>query len=177
MNNTLSKIIIFTAGAAIGSVVTWKLVKDKYEQIAREEIKSIRDFYFSSENSEDPEKENDGSDFIEDKKDFDKIVKDAGYLMPQGSETSNKSIDKKEEDDDMEPYVIPPEEFDENDYETVSLYYFEDGTLQNAITNEVIDDPEELVGSDFMYHFGEYEADSVYIRNDALETDFEILRG
>ena len=43
--NTLIKAFIFIAGAAIGSVVTWKLIKDKYEQIAQEEIDSVKEEY------------------------------------------------------------------------------------------------------------------------------------
>ena len=34
--STLSNIVIFAVGAAIGSAVTWKLLKTKYEQIAQE---------------------------------------------------------------------------------------------------------------------------------------------
>ena len=52
MNNTiLSNIFMFAAGAAIGTVVTWKLVKTKYEQIANEEIEEIREYYRSKNES------------------------------------------------------------------------------------------------------------------------------
>lgn len=43
--NMLVKAFIFVAGAAIGSVATWKVVKTKYEQISREEIKSVKEEY------------------------------------------------------------------------------------------------------------------------------------
>lgn len=43
--NTLVKAFIFVAGAAIGSVATWKVVKTKYEQITQEEIKSVKEEY------------------------------------------------------------------------------------------------------------------------------------
>ena len=36
-------------------------------------------------------------------------------------------------------------------------------------------DIEYLVGEDSLDHFGEYEDDSVFVRNDDLKTDFEIL--
>ena len=42
---TLVKAFIFVAGAAIGSAVTWKVVKNKYEQITQEEIKSVKEEY------------------------------------------------------------------------------------------------------------------------------------
>ena len=41
----LSKVFIFAVGAAIGSAVTWKLVKTKYEKIANEEIESVKEIY------------------------------------------------------------------------------------------------------------------------------------
>ena len=43
MNKTVIGIISFAAGAAIGSVATWMLVKNKYEQIAQEEIEEVSD--------------------------------------------------------------------------------------------------------------------------------------
>ena len=45
MNDTLSKVLIFVAGAAVGSVVTWRLVETKYKKIADEEIKSVKEVF------------------------------------------------------------------------------------------------------------------------------------
>ena len=45
MNKTLCNVLLVTVGAAIGSLVTWKVVKTKYEQIAQEEIDSVKDEY------------------------------------------------------------------------------------------------------------------------------------
>ena len=42
MSNALSNLLLFVTGAAVGSVVTWKLVKTKYEQLANEEIESVK---------------------------------------------------------------------------------------------------------------------------------------
>lgn len=160
----LSKMFIFTAGAAIGSAVTWKVIKTKYERIAQEEIESVREVYDMASKEEESTEESDDED--ENIAGYKDIVDRLGY-------TENM---EKEEDDVSEPYVIPPEEYDENGYETVSLYYYEDGVLENAITREVIENASELVGDDFMNHFGEYEDDSVFVRNDDIETDFEILK-
>ena len=46
MNNKITKILLFTLGAAIGSAITWKLVKNKYEKMAITEIDAIRKYYF-----------------------------------------------------------------------------------------------------------------------------------
>ena len=73
------------------------------------------------------------------------------------------------------PYVISPDEFgNEFDYEEVSLTYYADGVLTDDQDN-IIEDVEGLVGLDSLNHFGEYEDDSVFVRNDALQTDYEIL--
>lgn len=45
MNKKLFGAIMFAVGAAIGSAVTWKVVKTKYEQIAQEEIDSVKEEY------------------------------------------------------------------------------------------------------------------------------------
>lgn len=45
MNKTLCNVLLVTVGAAIGSLVTWKVAKTKYEQIAQEEIDSVKEEY------------------------------------------------------------------------------------------------------------------------------------
>ena len=74
------------------------------------------------------------------------------------------------------PYVIPPEDFGDVDidYETKSLVMYADGVLVNEY-GAIIEDVDNLVGKDSLNHFGEYEDDSVFVRNDRLKTDFEIL--
>lgn len=197
MNSTLSKIIVFTAGAAVGSVVTWKIVKTKYEQLAREEIESVKEIYSTKmsdhgsvaeketcEDSEDEEDEEDEDLSYDDeskpfpdrseREAYSRLVKDSGY-KPNQTDTNQNS----EEDDDMDkPYVISPEEFGENGYETVSLTYYEgDGVLTDDVDEPFDEDEiEEYVVPDFVEHFGEYEDDSVFVRNDFMKTDFEILK-
>ena len=55
-----------------------------------------------------------------------------------------------------------------------SLTYTADGVLLDDM-NEIVDDIEEVVGEDSLEHFGEYEDDPVYVRNDAKKCDYEIL--
>lgn len=164
-------LFIFAAGAAIGSAVTWKLVKTKYEQIANEEIREIKDFYFglSEENCDIDEYEEDVEEEFDDsyKEEYENLVDASGYRN-----YSNKK--EKEEEDMGGPYVISPEEFDTEDYEVVSLLYFNDKVLTDEQYN-VIEDVEGLVGKDSLNHFGEYEDDSVFVRDDEKKIDYEIL--
>lgn len=74
------------------------------------------------------------------------------------------------------PYIIPPEMFDEEpDYDAVTLTYYNDGVVAD-MWDEKVDDVDDTIGSDSLNHFGEYEEDSVFVRNDNLKTDYEILR-
>ena len=172
----LSKVLIFTAGTLIGSVVTYKMIKDKYEQLAQEEIDSVKQEFGIGVKKTEPEepvkqieeKTNNTSTL----KEYDKILRNQKYTKYSNSETD----ENKEETRVDRPYVIAPEEFDElDDYESNELTYYSCGTLADDCDN-IIDDVDEIVGDDFAEHFGEYEDDSVYIRNDALKCDYAIMR-
>ena len=56
----------------------------------------------------------------------------------------------------------------------ISLTYYADGVLADE-NDEVIEDVEDAVGIDSLNRFGEYEDDSVFVRNDARKCDYEIL--
>lgn len=178
MNDTLNKVFIFAAGAVIGSAVTWKIIKTKYEQIANEEIESVKERFRNREdaakNGASDEKGNvDNSLKDRDLSSYESIINEnayRNYSTPKGSEN-----EIKEEESVDRPYVIPPEEYDENDYETESLTYYADGVLTDIYDN-IIEDVEGTVGKDSLTHFGEFEDDSVFVRNDERKTDYEILR-
>ena len=61
MKSKFINVLMFAVGAAIGSAVTWKIVKTKYDRIVQEEIESIREA-FDNNCSDDQEKEEDCED-------------------------------------------------------------------------------------------------------------------
>ena len=65
--------------------------------------------------------------------------------------------------------VNPEEEYE--DYDVVTLTYYKDGVLADG---DDILEPEDYVPTDFADKFNENE-DAVYVRNEKLETVFEIL--
>lgn len=180
MKNGIINVFIFAAGAAIGSAVTWKFVKTKYERIANEEIESVKEVYSrknKEEASESVEPIDDDSlaTTIEEMNRYCDEINNCGYstAVNINSERRGKPMTNNG------PYVISPEEFDEIDgYEAVSLtYYHGDGVLTNMWDSPLDEDEiEEMVGKDFAEHYGEYEEDSVFIRNDDLKADYEICR-
>ena len=168
MNKTiLSNIGMFVAGAAIGSLVTWKLVKTKYERIAQEEIDSVKEV-FSKREEKSSEKDIDEDD--SETESLEDIIDESCYK----TESTDKE-EKKEMNNSDRPYVITPEEFGDSDYAIISLTYYTDGTVTNE-KNKIVANVDELIGLDSLDHFGEYEDDSVFVRNDALQIDFEILK-
>lgn len=175
MNKTLSNLFIFTAGAAIGSAVTWKLVKDKYARLAQEEIEAVREVYMKHEEeteaavSEEPKAVIPESvpEFTEQER--------VDYANIANSYNNNNK--KGVPEPVKRPYVISPEDFEDSEYQAVSLTYYADGVVEDDFY-EVWDDDmiDEKIGRDSLNHFGEYEEDSVFVRNDEEETDYEILR-
>ena len=94
-------------------------------------------------------------------------------VVPPKAETREEPVQSENSGD--VPYVISPDEFDELDgYTPISLTYFADGVLADEY-GVIVDNMEEIVG-DGLNHFGEYEEDAVYVRNDAKRCDYEILK-
>ena len=162
---------MFLAGATVGAAATWLCLRRYYEQITQEEIDSVKASF--------AERKPVIANIAKLKPD---LVNYAAKLQEEGytnyTEHSKKNTEeKKDEPMPNEPYVISPDDYGENDnYTQISLvYYAGDGVLADD-EDEVVEDIEDTVGEDFAEHFGEYEDDSVFIRNDRLRCDYEILR-
>ena len=182
MNTTMSNAVAFTIGVATGASITYILIKKHFKKIADDEIDTMRE-YFQNKRAEEAnalEEEPDEAEVKEarDEHQEDKPnIREYASLIKKENYTnySDTVADKKKEVDDVEkPYVITPEEFGELDYSTISLTYYSDGVLTYE-SDELVEDVDDIVGADFAEHFGEYEDDSVFIRNDRMKTDFEIL--
>ncbi len=194
----MNKYIMFALGAATGSLVTWYVIDKKYKKHADEEIAEMAEYYREKLNSmnelaKDAEEDNRvihsgkypwGMNFDEvaqkedpDKEKYEDLVSvyAEGKKVYEGNVVQEDGIVKVENFKDFtKPYVIPPEEYGEFGNAQKSLTYYSDFVLVDE-DDDIIVDPEHLVG-DALEHFGDYEDDSVHVRNEELETDFEILR-
>lgn len=177
MNSTLTNLLIFATGACVGSVVTWKYVKTKYEQIAQEEIDSVKEHLGKRIINAEETIEADGytGPLLDDISQED-VQKNSEIITKQGYTNYSNIVKKEKEENNVDkPYVIEPGEYGEMDgYETVSLNYFADGVVADDDYNE-LEDIDGTIGEDSLDHFGEFEDDSVFVRNDALQCDYEIL--
>ena len=170
----LGTIFAFSLGAAAGAVVTWKVLKKKYERYAQEEIDSVKETYKKKYEYKDEDKViYEPTPEVEDAINAGEMVTAYGYST--FSEYTTTEIKETKDEKKEGPYVISPEEFDEIGYETSNLTYYADGVLADDV-NDVIENVEALVGEDSLEAFGEYEDDTVFVRNDSLKTDFEICR-
>ena len=174
MNNKIVGFMMFAVGATIGSVATWMVIKTKYERIADEEIESIREVYSKKEaamkENQEPVAEKPS---IYEMKAYLECIKENNYGNKKDDEEENE---EGENDMNDSPYVISPEEFGNvDDHICVYLSYYADGVLADDWGTEVID-PEEEVGPNIVSHFGEYEEDTVFVRNEKLKVDYEICR-
>lgn len=168
---------MFMAGLTIGSAATWLCLKKRYEQIAQEEIDSVK-AVFAEKKPETVIRKEENENLDKDNK----IKADQAKLKPDlinytnYASTNNKNAKEEKVNMVEKPYIISPEEFgDFDEYTKLSLTYYSDGVLADE-NDEIVDDIDETVGADFADHFGEYEDDSVFVRNDRLKCDYEILR-
>ena len=176
MKNIVKSAVIFAAGVSIGATVAWRFLKAKYARIAQEEIDSVKEIYSAKESKikkvlseADVYKTKDNLVDESTRHEYSKVVYGLGYT------STDEKKEVKEDKVLVKPYVISPDELGEKDYSIVSLNYYADGVLADDF-DVVIDDVENTVGEDALTHFGEYEDDSVFVRNDERELDYEILK-
>lgn len=192
-------LLIFAAGLAVGAVAGAVIVKNKVLADAKAEIDEVREYYRESrgvkEVEEVKEKVEETIDRIQDlieehveevkeveKKEYelkDIQIKDepktglTNYNQIAKMYTSKNEFQTPMYDD---PFVIDPSEFGENpEYDTETLTYFADGVLVDDV-DDVIEEPDIVVGLENLKVFEEFGATSVYVRNDIYKTDYEIIR-
>lgn len=200
MSATLGKsIALVVGGMLIGGGTATLILKKHYQRILDEEVASVKAAY------KDLKKQNlDMLDEItQPKKSADKplteddilnisaakLISDQGYgggvieeepprfkLYDRTTDNFNPADEERSEED---PYVISLAEFtnDEEDFDKITIRYFEeDDTLTEELRKETL--PIESAGADNLLRFGvgSEDEDIVYIRNEQLKIDFEVIR-
>lgn len=195
MNQTARSILFLTTGIAIGGaagyVVTNKLLKDKYELELQIQIQDVKDYYkiirkegeYSSPETVPVDYKNvlEGLEYIEPEETV--VEEENDWVEEETTEEDEvvESIHKQNYDRNRnEPYVISVKEFmeDRDEYDKITITYFEDDDVLCDEREEVIPNVEATVGSNALTSFGELSEDSkiVYVRNERTSTDFEVIR-
>jgi hypothetical protein len=203
--NTKS-IIIFVGGAAVGALTTYKLIKDKYEKFAQDEIDSVLDYNRrrranverALEKSEKREPVSEMTDEQYEKR-YKNVVRKNHYnpdIRPRGRDFDEPDPDDGNGEEELRqqtmafnvhnivdyepPHVISIDSFsdDMQHFDKLTLHYYEvDETLVDE-REELISNVEDLIGDECLDCFGQdsNDPDIVYVRNERLASDFEIIR-
>ena len=198
----------FAAGAFSGYAIAVKRTSKKFEDILIREIASVKDSYASlaritalkkPDNPADVSRVVDNEVIEMTPPMFEDSVIDLNrYKVLSGTYTSPEepSDEKNESDASLEkpmtvnifeahqdrPYPISVEEFmdDSEDYEKVSLTYYDEDSVLADDREQTINNAEYLVGEDALLMFGDSAAElfndpnTVYVRNPKMRVDFEI---
>lgn len=161
--------IFFSAGMIAGGLVGYYICKKKYNIVKLEEV-------------DHPVKKVDKEKL---KEDYEEKVYEASYK--KHNKDGDGEWDEAEKvnpvEPEMVPYVISPDSYanEHNEYAKIVLYYYEDNeVLEYEEYNETKGDDHfadigSTIGYDAVNHFGEFETDAVFIRNEALGNDYEVL--
>lgn len=191
MNKSVIFFLGIGAGGIIGGVVGFFLAKKKYEHLADEEVKSVKDT-FSKYFEHDKVKEDKlnhmpapetSSVVQEEHKDTPIVDYSARYQSSINRYSSSvpNERDKLPETsvvsgDPANIFIITPKEFNESEYNAVTLFYYKDGVLSND-NYEPLNAVEitSMIGDQALDSFGTYGTDSVYVQNDNNKTVYEII--
>lgn len=184
-------VILFTSGSVIGAIVSWIATKNAYQKKNQEDLESVREFYKQKEKDIIAQLQKEyGFEIKKEKKETDSPKKDttriAGSKIDYTKFYNDLSSDPPDDilaettkpilPPEAIPYIIDPEEYGEDDdYETLTLTYYSDDVLVDEDDEPVVN-RDEVVGSESLKRFGEFVADTVFVRNERLKCDYEILR-
>ena len=197
MNKSTCAILGGVIGAAIGVAGTYFYMRTKMADTISTVVTEMRDYYQKdsapsqektgkideSETVQERSFENSSKKTLKDYTDYTKCRPvpfrvDTEMTENEDGELEAQTLVKMGEEENLEPYSIPPEEFDsDNGYRKIMLIWYERNKVLAYDNNPRITmDPEyypTTVG-DFENHFNDWEKDTVYMRNDVEEIDYEI---
>lgn len=170
--------LIFIAGAGIGSLITYELLKDKYKKIADEEIKSVKEIYARDYEPKVKTliKDNNQNENIPAKEKVEEAKNESSQEDDEPVEFPVEPFEEK-----IAPYPISSLEFGEyNDYNRESYVYCTEDNALVDVDGSIVDEVEEKIGdclNRFTDIITEYdEDDDLYVRNENNKTDYEIIK-
>lgn len=184
MKNALKSALLLTTGVAIGGgagyFVTKKILEQRFEADLNEQIAEVKEYYkLLRKDGEYSQLVKPAEELVELPKYEDVISEYSGEEETEEEETVMVEPESDEERNPDEPYVISVDEYmnDHEEYDKNTVTYFEADDVLVDEREQVIPDVEQTVGTDSLTKFGHMSNDNkvVYVRNERLEADFEIL--
>lgn len=190
----ISHVLAFIGGVAVGYFSAVYFLNEKYEKRYNEDVKStIEAFSLKSKDKDikDNEEHKDvnitkisDEEIINKVKDYAKVIKNMDYSSKYTVVDENEEEKEEEvlepiiEHDDVqtEPFLISESEFGlYDDYGIVQWNYFSDGVLTDEY-DEVVTDITNTIGELANKEIRETVENAIYVRNDRLKLDYEILK-
>ena len=178
----MKQLLCFSLGAAVGGLLGYCLTKRYYENLIDDEIDAAVASYERAAEDRDEERYQRAKEAMKE------------YGIPGGNYNNVERLDLEERtdvDEELEvkdvnpfpgekvdyPYIITPEAYHEEFTDVVdkeTLTYYAGNNVLVTDEDEVLE-IEDIIGSDSLEHFGEYESDTVFVRNERLGTDYEVI--
>lgn len=179
----IKNIIFLLVGAGAGCAGTYIFMKDKFDKLIQEETDSVKKYYeekYSNNNDDIPEKEPEVESekkVVEERKkpdvavepDYDEIIEKLNYNQYSTKAGSSKLASR--------PYIISEAEWeDDNKYIKKTISYFEeDEVCFDNDNNDVYENVGKDIGNDNLEQLTEEGQDELYVRNEKLGIDFDII--
>jgi len=188
MNNAVKNILIFLIGAGAGAIITYKVLEEQFEQRLQDEIDALYN---------DPVEEMTDEEYSERVNEITENYRSADHVVPihsrrVGKHTAYNEMYKGstppedvrkfgEESGFYPPYIIPQDLFEQETlhFDKVTLLYYAKDDVVTETDEEVVSNPEELIGVEALVRFGAdtlEDPDTVHVRNEILSIDYEIIR-
>lgn len=200
----MKNFLIFLAGAAVGAGGMYFGIKHYYEEVSREEIESVKAAFsaqldkinadydnFKGQKAKAEEISNTSGYKVpeikheEDSSSYKKGELDdyrknhetnyAGSANPEAKNVEPDNLYPTEEDSIERPFVISPDIYDAggSNERAILTYYRRSKCLVNEAGWEL--NVYDTIGEEALDHFGDFEENVVYVRNNHLGYDYEVL--
>lgn len=202
MNSNMKLVMAFLAGGAVGFLVATQLNKEKYAALVEDNEYLKEDFedLWNKATKNEPERAIGKIIPETEVEKFAKVADQLGYSSLVGSATDKVNIAKRnyhlirggsndmyeeevnpidqEEKDLSGPYVISEEQFSEENlhYDKLSITWYREDNVVCDETEEIMEDFGHVIGFDNlnMRHTHITHPNTIYVRNDAIDIDYEI---
>ncbi len=189
--NKLLYLVVFAAGGAICSLGTFYFLNQKFQKDLEREVNEYKEFAskfsdtleqdddISKNESVDSEQEPEQPLNNQELNTYDYL---ADNYRPTETQVEKEEPVVQKEINRQELYLDPIRIIDEDqygcepDYEVETLTYYDDGLIATE-DEELLDDTESVIGHDAFIKLCDPEDDTdiLYVRNDQLMKDFEII--
>jgi hypothetical protein len=196
----VTAVVSLAAGLSAGYLFAKHQLRTAFDQQLKEEIQQTKEFYarlYKKDEFETPEEAvealvPEAADALRKYQGISPAPSVSEEHRKQAQETLRNIFKTKEKTDttipekekqqrtEEAPFILEKDEFDEGELEytqSTLTYYAGDGILTDA-RDDIIEEVDKTIGDNNVERFGYGSGDPnvLYVRNDVLEIDFEVLR-